>query len=201
MSWRRYKLLLVLGGLLVVTIASVYVISLYWPRYEDYFFELGLLGKDRLAEDYFPNENSTVNIGTPVSWHLYVHNHMGQEQEIIVRVKLLNSTMEAPEDRGHEPSPQPYFLEIPISLSIDETEVVPFSWTINSATSLTVNVDIFSSPLADEVVEVNLESVDDRFRIVFELWVYDDASDEYVFGWYSKGEFYSASIYVWFNYD
>lgn len=199
MSWRRYKLLLILGGFLVFTIASVYVISLYWPRYEEYFFELGLLGKDRLAEDYFPNENSTVNIGTPISWHVYVHNHMGQDQDVVVRVKILNSTMEAQDDRGHEPSPQPYFLEIPISLSIDETAVIPFSWMINDAYSLTVNIDLFASPLANEVVYVNLESIDDRFRIVFELWVYDEVSDEYVFGWYSKGEYNSASIYIWLN--
>ena len=48
--------------------------------------------------------------------------------------------------------------------------------------------------------EVDVKSYDDRFRLVFELWVYDQESDKYVYGWHSKGEFYSASIYIWFNF-
>ena len=48
--------------------------------------------------------------------------------------------------------------------------------------------------------EVDVKSFSDgRFRIVFELWVYDQESGEFVFGWYSKDEFYSASIYMWFE--
>jgi len=53
-----------------------------------------------------------------------------------------------------------------------------------------------------EFVEVDVKSFSDGvFRIVFELWVYDQELGEFVFGWDSKGEFYSASIYMWFEFN
>jgi len=49
-------------------------------------------------------------------------------------------------------------------------------------------------------VAVNASAlVGSRFRLVFELWVYDQSLGDYRFFWASKGELYSASIYMWFN--
>jgi len=199
LSLNEYKPVFVLFSLIGLLTASVYVVSLYWPKYEEYFFELGLLGKDGKAEGYFPDDNSTIHIGSPVSWQIYLHNHMGSGQEIIIRVKVLNSTMPAPDDREHEPSEQPCIAEIPLTLAIDETKIIPFSWSVLDAEPLNGTV-IKSLIINDEVTEVDvISSSDDRFRVVFELWVHDESSDQFVFGWYSKGEFYSASIYMWFN--
>ena len=198
MSIKEYKPIIFIGVFLALIIGFVYVVSLYWPKYEEYFFELAVLGRDGKAEGYFPDDNSTISIGTPISWMIYVHNHMGSEQEVSIRAKLLNSTMVAPDDRGHVPSPEPPFLEIPVSLSVDETVLVPFSWNVWDA-EYQNGTAIHGLIVNDEFVEVDVGSFsDDRFRVVFELWVNDQASDEFVFGWYSKGEFYSASIYVWF---
>lgn len=199
MSANVFKSILILGVFLGAIIGFVYVVSLYWPRYEEYFFELGLLGAEGRAEGYFPDDNSSIFVGTPMSWQIYVHNHMGREQDVSIRVKILNSTMQAPDDREHVPSPEPYFLEIPVSLSIDETVLVPFSWSVLDAEY--VNGTVVNGLIVnDEFVDVDVKSVpDSRFRIVFELWVYDESSGEFVFGWYSKDEFYSASIYMWFE--
>lgn len=199
MSIKEYKPIIYLGVFLALIIGFVYVVSLYWPKYEEYFFELAVLGKDGKAEEYYPDDNSTISVGTPISWQIYVHNHMGREQDISIRAKLLNSTMEAPDDRGHVPSAEPTFLEIPVSLSIDETVLIPFSWSVRDAEYQNSTV-IHGLIVNGELVEVDVGSFsDDRFRVVFELWVHDQESGEFVFGWYSKGEFYSASIYVWFN--
>ena len=199
MSLKDFKPIIIIGIFLGLVIVSVYVVSAYWPKYDEYFFELGLLGEEGKAESYFPSNSSLINQSTPMSWLIYVHNHMGSQQDVSIRAKILNSTMEAPDDRGHEPSPEPVFLEIPVSLSVDETVLIPYSWSVSDA-EIKNGTIVKELVVNGESVEVDVKSFSDaRFRIVFELWVYDQDSGEFVFGWYSKGEFYSASIYMWFE--
>jgi len=175
------------------------VISNFWPRYESRFFELGLLGSAKRAEQYYPNDDSVLNVGSQVNWHLYVHNHMGSYQNVIVRVKLLNSTMELPNDREHKPSPFSFFVEFPLSLSINETLLVPFSWSILEAISQNDSIIIKRLILNDQVFEVHVPaSSDSFFRMVFELWVYDQASQEFTFAWGSEEDF-STSLHMAFR--
>ncbi len=199
LSYKKFKPLIVISVFILLIVGFVYVVGLYWPRYEEYFFELGLLGSGMSAEGYFPNNDSAVYIGTPLSWFVYVHNHMGSDQEILIKVKLLNSTMIGPDDRQHEPGPYDSVVELPLSLSIDETELIPFSFSI-----LDVAFDngtiIKAVIVNDDFIDVNVrDNPENRFRVVFELWIYDHSMNEYVYGWYSKGERYSASIYAWFS--
>jgi len=197
---REYKPIFIIGALVLFSILVIAVVSAFWPRYEERFFELGLLGKDKKAEGYFPNDNSTLKVGSPVPWYIYVHNHMGSVQKVSVRVKLLNSTMEVPNDRKHEPSPFAFFVEFPLSLSVDETLFVPFSWSISEAVSQNGSIVIKRLMVNNQTVEVNVPAFSDHsFRMVFELWVYDQSSREYNFGWESEKEFYSVSLYMWFR--
>jgi len=195
---KEYKSLLVIGVLLSVLILSIAIISAFWPKYEERFFELGLLGKNKKAEEYYPNNNSTLQLGSSVLWHIYLHNHMGSPQNVSIRVKLLNSTMQAPDDREHEPSPFPYFMEFPVSLSIDETLLIPVSWSVVEATTQEGNVNINRLRVDDQTFNMSILS-SNRFRMVFELWVYDQSSQQYRFEWDSGKGFYSASLYMWFS--
>ena len=187
-----------IGVLVSVLIVSVAVISALWPKYEERFFELGLLGKNKKAEEYYPDNNSTLEVDSNVLWYIYLHNHMGSPQDVSVRVKLLNSTMQAPDDREHEPSPFSYFIEFPVSLSIDETLLIPVSWIVVEAASQERNVTISCLRVNNQIISMSVLS-SDRFRMVFELWVYDQSSQQYEFGWDSGKGFYSASLYMWFN--
>lgn len=190
----------IIGALVLFLIIVVAVLSAFWPKYEERFFELGLLGKDKKAEGYYPNDNSTLEVGSQIFWYIYVHNHMGSAQSVSVRVKLLNSTMEAPDDRKNKPSPHPFFIEFPLSLSVDETLIVPFSWSILEAVSQNDSIIVKSLMINNETIEVGVQAFSDNsFRMVFELWVYDSTSDEYKFGWGSENEFSSASIFMWFR--
>lgn len=198
--WKEYKPLFVMGGLVLLLIVAVAVMSHFWPRYEERFFELGLLGRYKKAEEYFPGNTSTVEVGFDVTWFVYLHNHMGSPQEVSVRVKLLNATMLAPDDRGHEPSPYPVLFEVPVSLDVDETLLVPFVWGVSEADVLNDSFVIKGLKIDDVFVAVDASALSvSRFRLVFELWVYDQSSGEYRFFWVSKGEHYSASLYMWFD--
>jgi hypothetical protein len=47
-------------------ILAVAVLSAFWPKYEERLFELDLLGKNKRAEDYYPNDNSTLELASQV---------------------------------------------------------------------------------------------------------------------------------------
>lgn len=198
--WKEYKPFFVIGGLVLILIVAVAVISAFWPRYEERFFELGLLGRNKMAEDYYPNGNSTLEVGSEVRWFVYIHNHMRSVQDVLVRVKLLNSTMPIPDDRGHIPSMEPYFFELLVSLDIDETKEIPFPWSIDKAHNTNDTVTVNRLLIYEETVDVDVSTTSDiRFRMVFELWVLDESSGQYLFGWDSGKEFRSASLYMWFG--
>ncbi len=200
MDLREYKgffLICVLVGFLIV---AVYVITLFWPKYEERFFELGLLGRNKMAEDYYPGNASSVGVGENVTWLIHIHNYMWSDQDVSIRVKLLNSTMQVPDDRGHEPSPYPALFELPLSLSIDETLLIPFSWSILEADLQNESALIRRLMVNNQTFDVHVGAFSDlRFRLVFELWIYDQSSGEYLFSWDSGKEFYSVSLYMWFN--
>jgi hypothetical protein len=179
---------------------SVVLISSFWPRYEMRFFELGLLGKDKVATDYFPNNGPSLSMGSEVDWFIYVHNHMGSPQEVIVKVKLLNSTMELPDDRENRFSFSDSFVEFPLSLSVDETLFVPFSWSISEIGFQNGSINLERLIVNNHIVEVDvLDSSNLFFYMVFELWVYDQGSQQYKFEWESERGYSSASLYMAFK--
>lgn len=193
------KSVLILTGLVCLLIVIVAVLGTVWPKQEKYFFELGLLGQDKTADSYFSKANSTVDIGDTNNWFINIHNHMGTMQDVIVKTKLLNSTEELPDDREHEPSDVASFAEFPISLSVNQTLLIPFYWSIleveaqNDSSAVTILVNT-------KTVNVYLsQSADSIFRIVFELWVKNPDSGEYLFSWESNEGFCSASIYMGFR--
>ena len=199
-SSKGYRPFLVLCALVLVLILAVATISFFWPKYETKFFELGLLGSAKTADNYFPNNSSDVGVGYNIPWFIYVGNHMGSVQNIAVRLKLLNSTMQAPIDQEHKPSPYPYFFELPTSLSVDEKRLIPLSWSVSKVVTQKSSTTIKQLVVNGKITNLDVTSVsDNRFRIVFELWVYDSVSNQYVFLWSSGKDFYSASLYMWFR--
>jgi len=194
------KTILIIGALVLCSVLAVAAISTFWPRYEERFFEFGLLGKDKTAEGYYPNDNSTLSSNSQVRWYIYIQNHMGDVENVSVRVKLLNSAMEAPNDTRHEPSPFPPFVEFPLSLSVDETLFVPFSWSISETVSQGNSIVIKSLMVNGQTFRVDVPAFSNSlFSMNFELWVYDPSSHEYRFGWESGEEFSSASLNMWFR--
>jgi hypothetical protein len=194
------KQALVLVGLVLLLIVFVALISALWPRSEEKFVELGLLGKDQKAEGYFVNDNPTLEVGSQVDWYIYLHNHMGSEQYASVRIKLLNSTMEVPNDQEHNPSPYASITEFPVHFAVNDTELIPFSWGVSDAVYQNDSIIIEHLVVNGQTVDVNVSaSGNPHFYLVFELWVYDHSSNEYKFGWESGKGFVSASVNMWFN--
>ena len=130
MTGKFRKTTIVVASLVLLLIVTTAVIVSIWPTQEESFFELGLLGKDKSADSYFSGSNSTVDVGDTNGWFIFVHNHMNQKQNIIVKVKLLNSTMTLPDDKTNQPSNVASFVSFPLSLSLNQTMLVPFYWNV-----------------------------------------------------------------------
>ena len=194
------KALPLIGILVLCSILAVAVTATFWPRCEERFFELGLLGKDKTAEGYFPSDKSNLALGSQVNWYIYVQNHMVNVENVSVRVKLLNSTMKAPDDTKHEPSPFTPIVEFPLSLPDNDTLLIPFSWSILQTVSQDNSSVIKSLMINGQTFRVDVkDSNNSLFNMIFELWVFDPLSHEYEFGWESGEEFSSASLNMWFR--
>lgn len=196
---KRKPVLALVVSFLAIIIA-VAMVSSFWPKYEQQFIELGLLGRDGTATGYYPNDNPTLNSNSQVNWQIYIHNNMASSQYITIRVKLLNSTMQAPNDNEHEPSPFASISEFPLFLPSNGTQLIPFSWSISGAVFQNGSIAIESLMVNGNTVNVDPPVVSNSsFCMVFELWVYDQSTHEYSFSWDSGKGLFSASVDMWFN--
>ena len=182
----------------VVTSSVAYAVLNPWPQ--EQFFAMWILGSEGLAERYYPNDDPNLRIGEEVNWTLGIYNHMGSLQYVVIRVKLLNSTIASPDDFSGRPSPVSPILEFTRVLVDNETWSVPFKWRIESlsvrgksllVTELSINRVSFSGELV-------AASSGHNYRFVFELWFYDMASNDFTF---SGGTSTRRSVWtqVWFN--
>lgn len=188
------------AGMILLLIICVTVISNFLPKYEEQFIELGVLGRNRTATGYYPNDNPSLSSGSQINWYIYLHNHMAGSQAVSVKVKLLNSTMQQPNDTAHTSSPFPSIAELPITLPVNGTQLVPFTWSISETDIQDNSIVIKSLTVNGQTVYINIPTTyDTSFCIVFELWVYDQSTQRYQFGWDAGKGISSASVSMWFN--
>ena len=63
-----------------------------------------VLGSGGLAQDYFPSDNPNLTDGKQVNWTL-VYTITWDPQYVVLHVKLLNSSVESPNELSGTPSP------------------------------------------------------------------------------------------------
>jgi hypothetical protein len=174
------------------------------PRPKEQFFQIYVLGENRMAERYYPDNSSNIPVGRLVHWYLGATNFMGSVQYVVIEVKLGNSSIEAPDEINSVPSPAPVLLEYRRVLMDNETWEFPFSWVIGEIRQdgnmthvrvVVINVKNGVEARSGEVSALNGHN----FRIIFELWTYDPATENLIFGWTAGGEHRVAWLQVWFN--
>jgi uncharacterized membrane protein len=171
------------------------------PPPTEHFFAMWVLGPNGLAEDYYPNNDSTLTIGEPVNWTLGVYNHMRGLEYVLVRVKLLNSTISSPDELTGTPSPAPEIFELRRILVDNETWSIPFVWEIQNITRQGQVLAVTRMSINQTLLSGNLGSaiLGNNFRLVFELWFYDQNSGNLTFSWNSAGSQHSVWTQIWFN--
>ena len=130
MSLEDWHLVFVSVCMVLVLAACTPVVMAYLPRRGEPFMALAVLGEEGMAEKYYPGDDPDIELGEEVRWTLYLYNHMGEARYVAVRVKLLNSTMLAPNSTSCSPSPAPVVYDVRRVLLDNETGFYPFSWSV-----------------------------------------------------------------------
>jgi hypothetical protein len=181
-------------------VASTVAYAYLNPARPERFFAMWILGSEGLAEHYYPNDNPNLVPGQFVNWTLGVYNHMNSLQYVVVRVKLLNSTITSPNDTSGTPSPSPPLLEFRRVLIDNDTWSFPFTWKISNYTIESGSVLITGLTANQTLIQGNFARAvgGHNFRLVFELWFYDSTTQSLVFS-SSDSEVHSAWSQIWFN--
>jgi hypothetical protein len=168
----------------------------------DQYFALFTLGSSGKTEHYFPGEKYDIFQGTRMSWFVGVYNHMGTVQLVKVVFKFLNSTIEGPDQLHNIPGNRTSFYETTRLLLSNDTWMFPVGWSVlnatQSANATVIHVLLFNGETLSENVEVEaLHGY--NFRMVIELWAYDQAIGDFTFAWEANGAERSAWNQIWFN--
>ena len=196
---KRLDLIVAFITLLIIFEMMVYVATT--PRPQEQFFQLYVLGANRIAEDYYPNGDPDIRMGETVRWYVGVTNSMRKLQLAEVRVKLGNQTIMPPNDNQTQPSPAPLITEFRRFIQNNETWEIPFAWRILNATAVEGSTRILELRINDETYRLLGSSARDgySFRFIFELWTWQVESSGFQYGWWAGAERRVAWLQIWFN--
>jgi hypothetical protein len=192
----------VLAFAVVATIvASGVAYAVLNPPSSEQFYAMYILGSNGLAEHYYPNDNPNLTLDKPINWTIGVYNHMGSLQYVVVRVKLLNSTLRSPDELSGNPSSVAPVTEFVRVLVNNETWTMPFVWKLLGVrpsarqiliTGISINQATVTGDLVEAVSGIN-------YRLVFELWFYDIPTNGLAFSWHAQSGPHSVWTQIWFN--
>jgi uncharacterized membrane protein len=186
--------------MMTVVYSGIAYVVLTPPR-PDSFFATWVLGAKGMAADYYPNGNTTIAIGEEIKWNLGAYNHMGSLQYVVLRVKLINSTINTPNSTTGIPSPAAPILEFARVLLDNETWSIPFTWKIINLHQAGTSIAITRLSINNNTLTGEFSSASQgmNFRFLFELWFYDETTHQLTFFWTSAGDRHSAWTEIWFN--
>lgn len=186
---------------IVIVLASGVGYTVLRPPPSEQFYAMYILGSNGLAEHYYPNDNPNLTIGEPINWTIGIYNHMGSLQYVVVRVKLLNSTLPSPDELTGVPSSVAPLLEYARVLVDNETWSIPFVWRIMSVSQNLGELMITGMSINQTTISGNLIRAvsGHNYRLVFELWFYDKSTNDLAFSWRTQNTQHSVWTQIWFN--
>lgn len=200
MNLDDWHLVFVLVCITLLITISAPVVMAYIKINEEQFFVLAVLGEDGMVENYYPDNDPDINVGEEIHWTIYLHNHMGETKYVVVKVKLLSSTMIAPNSTLCSPSPESAIFEVRRVLMDNETWLYPLNWYLLDVEFSNEIASIKSMMINENPYQIDVETMHGyNFRIILELWIYDEISESFNFGWVAKQEPHSAWNQIWFN--
>ena len=175
------------------------------PRPQERFFEFYVLGANRMASDYYPNNSSLIQVGAKLLWYVGVSNQMGTLQFVDVRVKLGNTTTNPPNDTTASPSPAPLVLDFKHFILDNGTWEIPFTWQVlNFTTSQGGHSPILQLRIGNTTYSIQNTPIctspsSCTFRFIFELWTWNTALNDFQVGWWNGDQHRIAWLQLWFS--
>ena len=170
------------------------------PRPNEEFFQLYVLGADHKLEHYYPNDDPSIVPNSTVQWYVGVTNSMASVQYVVVKLKLGNATIPAPNETIGAPSPAPLLAQYSRVLLVNETWEFLVNWEVaaenRTGSAISVNLNLNGTNLA-MANPMNQNGQD--YRIIIELWVFNPATGGLQFGWVRGSLVHADWLQVWFS--
>ena len=171
-------------GLILITTFAFFSTVFPYPTTAERFFVLGLLGRDMTAENYYPNDDPNIHGFEEVQWYVFVENFMQEAQYVLVKVKVLNSTMTLPDAVACTPSLGQAIMNFSVFLTNDQSLMIPFLWHIANYSLQGESLILERLVVNGMPAGLNVSGVNGSiFRIIFEVWYYDPAVEDFRFEW------------------
>jgi hypothetical protein len=162
--------------------------------------EMAVLNDVLVAENYYPDNDPNLEIQENVNWNLYVRNNMGQPQYVSILIKVSNTTANPPNSTTCTPTLLPEVYKISRILLDNETWIEPISWALLNYTTNDEDVILNQILINAERFELNIKARNQNdFRIIFELWLFNESSKYFEFSWEQNEEKHCAWNQIWFN--
>jgi hypothetical protein len=196
------RFLLVFLALFALLLGITYV--LYNPQPMARQLSLSILSANLTTDDYFNNDNSTIDVRNPSRWYASVHNGVGSPEYVALRIKLLNSSQAVSDDISDisvGPSPGSTVYEIKQMIENNSTVVVPLEWSITDVGKVANNTIIERLNInGNDIENLHLASPSGKnFRFIVELWNYDPNTNDFTYVWSDGQNNRSVWSQIWFN--
>jgi hypothetical protein len=196
------RFLLVFLALFALLLGITYV--LYNPQPMARQLSLSILSANLTTDDYFNNDNSTIDVRNPSRWYASVHNGVGSPEYVALRIKLLNSSQAVSDDISDisvGPSPESTVYEIKQMIENNSTLVVPLEWSITDVGKVANNTIIERLNInGNDIENLHLASPSGKnFRFIVELWNYDPNTNDFTYVWSDGQNNRSVWSQIWFN--
>jgi hypothetical protein len=182
MNLNEWRIFFFSAGFIVILMIVAPLTWGFFSGNEEQFTSMAILGENMTEGKYFPSITANITSGEVMRWNIILYNHMDATQYMLVKVKVLDSHMSAPNDILLVPSPEPAVYEIESIINKQSTTSIPFQWTITNASvsdnQLLINKMAFNGQPTN--LSLDLEK-GDKLRLVFELWLFDAESSIFKF--------------------
>jgi len=186
-------LFLVVGGVLILLIASPALSRfLVLPRTE-FFTELWLLGPNHMAEDYPFN----ITSGNEYSVFLGIGNRLGYAAYYKVLVKFRSQNQSAADSFNRTPSSLQALHEMRTFVADEEVWEIPLTFSLNYSWA-EPQVEVYGLTLNGVVLEleeglIGWDAEHNAFlgNLFFELWIYSDRVSGF--------EYHERFVSLWLN--
>ena len=200
MNLHDLKIALLLTGIFLSVTVSAPVLGKFIVINKESFIAMAILSGNRTTEGYYPNDNPNIPLGELVNWHIYLDNHVSMSRYLSVKVRIGDAQTMSPNTTAGTPSPALEMYEFRTMMSAEETRITPFQWSINEATNESNQLRITEISIDGHVFNTNIIlSNQNNLRMIFELWIYDEESNSFIFN--NKLNERNKSVWnqIWFN--
>jgi uncharacterized membrane protein len=195
MNLETYRTLFVVGSLILVLATAFPGLSLVFsfPKGEETFTELWVLGSGHLAEDY------PFNVGDGGEYSVYVGlgNHMGSSSFYNVRVKFRNQNEPLPNATTGIPSSLPTLYEEMVFVEDAGNWETPLNFSFSGVSFSGNHCRVKSLKINDILFDVNKSVPWDEenngfyYQLFIELWIYQVGDNTF--------QFHNRFVGIWLN--